>query len=408
MQLNPAFRIVKNHVVFPVKDPEKTRQVFLMAKIVPKNGSYLCAVPHTIEVTRFFRNNGHPLPSPITSEYNWPGRFKPYPHQIETSEFLVLNKRAYVTSGMGVMKSAASLWSIDYLMEKGEIKKCLIVSPLSTLDQVWAKEIFQVLPHRRCHILHGSRDRRMELLKDKSVDFYIINHDGIKIIEQELERRSDINHVVIDELACFRNAGTSRNKTMFRILNRQGVDRGAWGLTGTRTPTAPTDCFGQIKLITPENYRYGFKTLQSELMMQISQFKWIPKGNAADKVNQFMQPNIRFALEDCVDLPPTIWHERHCDMSPEQQKHYEALKRTSFAEIEGKQVTAVNAAVLFGRLLQCATGCAYSTDGSVVELDFGPRLNVLKETIEECNEKVIVFVPFTGALNSLYDKLKKH
>jgi len=407
MQLNPAFRIIKNHVVFPIKDPEKTRLVFPMAKIAPNNGSYLCAVPHTVEVTRFFRNNGHNLPSPVMSDYNWPGRFRPYPHQIATTEFLVANKRAYCLSGMGVMKTAAALWAADFLIRNGDIKKCLIVSPLSTLDQVWAKEIFQVLPHRRCHILHGARDKRMELLNDRSVDFYIINHDGMKIIEDALQKRPDINHIIIDEIAIFRRASTAKNKAVFRIINRQGIDRGAWGLTGTPTPTSPTDCFGQVKLITPENYRYGFKTLQSELMMQVSQYRWVPKLHSASRVNELMQPSIRYALEDCVALPPTIWHDRACEMSVEQKKHYETMKKTSLAEISGKQVTAVNAAVLFGKLLQVSCGCVYSSDGEILEMDFGPRLDVLKEIIDGCNEKVIIFVPFTAALRSIEDKLKR-
>jgi SNF2 family DNA or RNA helicase len=41
-------------------------------------------------------------------------------------------------------------------------------------------------------------------------------------------------------------------------------------------------------------------------------------------------------------------------------------------------------------------------------MDFSPRLKVVKEVIEECGEKVIVFVPFTAALNRFYDELKNH
>jgi SNF2 family DNA or RNA helicase len=81
------------------------------------------------------------------------------------------------------------------------------------------------------------------------------------------------------------------------------------------------------------------------------------------------------------------------------------MERQAFTEIEGKPVTAVNAGVLLGKLLQASLFGMYS-EGSAVELDFSPRLKVLKEVIEACNEKVIVFVPFTGALNRFYDELK--
>ena len=34
------------------------------------------------------------IPSPIKKQYEWRGRFKPFDHQIETSSFLTLHKRA--------------------------------------------------------------------------------------------------------------------------------------------------------------------------------------------------------------------------------------------------------------------------------------------------------------------------
>lgn len=303
-------------------------------------------------------------------------------------------------------KTASALWAADFLMRQGEVKKCLIVAPLSTLDRVWAQEIFHVLPHRKFHMLHGTRERRLQLLADKRVDFYIINHDGMEIIHDVLAKRPDINHVIYDELAAVRNSRSKRFKTMFSILNRQNIPRSAWGLTGTPTPNAPTDCFGQIRLLTPERYVSSFKALQNELMVQVSQFKWVPKHGAEKRVNELMQPSIRYALEDCIDLPPTIYQERECPLSPQQLKHYKEMEKQAFTEIAGQPVSAVNAGVLIGKLLQASVFGMYDGTGNAVELDFSPRLKTLKEVIEECNEKVIIFVPFTMALNRFYDELK--
>jgi len=305
-------------------------------------------------------------------------------------------------------KTASALWATDYLMRQGEVKKTLIVAPLSTLDRVWAQELFHVLPHRRFHILHGSRAKRIELLSDLKCEFYIINHDGVEIIADALAKRPDINHVIYDELAAARNARTHRARTMFAILNRQNIPRSAWGLTGTPTPTAPTDCFGQIRLLTPERYTKGFRTIQNELMIQVSQFKWVPKHGSAERVYELMQPSIRFALEDCIDLPPTIYQERECELTPQQQKHYKEMERQCFTEIQGTSISAVNAGVLLGKLCQASLGIMYDGAGGVVDMDFSPRLKVLKAVIEECDEKVIVFVPYTGALLRFYDELKNH
>jgi len=89
-------------------------------------------------------------------------------------------------------------------------------------------------------------------------------------------------------------------------------------------------------------------------------------------------------------------------------KHYKEMERQCFTEIQGTSISAVNAGVLLGKLCQASLGIMYDGAGGVVDMDFGPRLKVLKEVIEECDEKVIVFVPYTGALNRFYDELKNH
>jgi SNF2 family DNA or RNA helicase len=399
-------KVIKDHIVFQARDVERVRKMFPDVKSSVLNGTNICAVPHTLGATRFFVNAGREVQSPLNTTYNWPGRFTPYDHQRVTSEFLALNSRAYCLSGMGTGKTNSALWTADYLMKEGEINKALIFAPLSTLDRVWAHEIFQTLPHRTYRIIHGTRDKRRALMEE-DVDFYIINHDGANIIRDLLATREDIDHFIIDELAVYRNSQTKRWKVMFELLNRQGIARSAWGLTGTPTPNAPTDAFGQIRLLTPESYRWSFRKFRDETMNQVTQFRWVAKRTAADTVNKLMKPSIRFALEDCIDLPPTIYQEREAPLTAEQQKHYNELVKEAVTTVGQSLVSAVNAGVLLNKLVQAACGVLYGPNDEVLELDFGPRLSVLKEVIEGSNEKVIVFVPLTGTLNAIARELKK-
>jgi SNF2 family DNA or RNA helicase len=399
-------RVVKDHIIFPTGNIEKVKAMFPEVLIGEVNGQSMCAVPHTINATRLFRNAGKEVPTPLVTKYPWPGRFTPYEHQVTTAEFLALNMRAYCLSGMGTGKTNAALWATDYLMKANEVGKTIICAPLSTLDRVWAHEIFQTLPHRTYRILHGSRERRRSMLED-DVDFFIINHDGLAIISDLLATRDDINHFILDELAVYRNAQTKRWKLMFELLNRQGIARSVWGLTGTPTPNAPTDAYGQAKLITPENCRGSFRKFRDETMNQITQYKWVPRAKASEKVNETMQPSVRYALEDCIDLPETIHQDRDAPLTSMQRKAHDDLVREAVTMVGEEQVTAVNAGVLLNKIVQAACGVMYGPDGSVLELDFGPRLNLLKEVIEECNEKVIVFVPLTGALRVIEKELSK-
>jgi SNF2 family DNA or RNA helicase len=60
------------------------------------------------------------------------------------------------------------------------------------------------------------------------------------------------------------------------------------------------------------------------------------------------------------------------------------------------------------KLVQIACGVAYDDNGRSVELDCAPRVNVVREVIEEAGQKVIVFVPLTGTLYMLERELGKH
>ena len=60
------------------------------------------------------------------------------------------------------------------------------------------------------------------------------------------------------------------------------------------------------------------------------------------------------------------------------------------------------------KLVQIACGVAYGDDGQNIEIDCSPRINLVKEVIEEAGEKVILFVPLTGTLHMLEKELSKH
>ena len=389
-------KILNNHLVFRHDNPD--------AIPLPKKVAQgWVAVPFSVQAAQVLRAMGMDAPSPISTDYDWSGRFTPYEHQRNTSEFLSLNKRAFCLSGMGTGKTLSALWAADYLMSSGIINRVLILSPLSTLDVVWAREIFTNFPHRTYAVLHGESSKRKTLLKEKK-DFYILNHDGIKVLEKELQDRPDINLIILDELACFRNSQTSRWKIAKKLLT---ADKWVWGMTGSPTPQAPTDAYGQAKLLKPENIQSSFTRFKNDIMLQCGPFKWVPRKNAEQTVARVLSPSIRYALRECVDLPDTIIQYRSVDMTPEQKHHYSKLLKECVTEVRGSTVTAVNAAVLLSKIIQAATGVIYGNDKEILKIDCSHRINELLDIIGECDEKVIVFVPLTGALNHVKSMVEK-
>jgi superfamily II DNA or RNA helicase len=407
-------KVIKKHLVFQPETPGQIKTLFPDAKFA---GEY-CAIPHTLDAAKVLNNIGLKAPSPIRTEYDWPsagGRYVPRWYQIDTADFFTLNPRCHCHNAPRTGKTNSTLWAADYLRRKGVIKSTLIIAPLSCLWDVWEKTIFECLPLRTFTVIYGSRQKRLELLAKPS-DFYIINHHGVGIIEHELAKRPDINHIVYDEVAVMRNGGKRRKpdapeSVIFdpinRIANEQGIQRSLWGLTGTPTPNAPTDAYGQSKLITPWHVRgTSFSSFRLRTMHKLGDFKWVPMRGAMDTAAKVLKPSIRFERTVCTDMEPCHVYRR-AELSAQQQRTYKALISKALAEIEGQTVTAINAAVLLSKITQIASGCVLDVNKEVVSMDFGPRYAVLEELIEENDEKVLVFAPFTAVLNDLAEKLRK-
>ena len=402
--MNVAAHSETKSLVIQAPDPFLIRSLLPKSKLVD-HPEYNVALKLTVEATKVLRNIGLDVPSPITAFYTWPGKFTPLDHQKKIAEFHTLTRRHFDLSEMGAMKTASALWAADWLMQQGTIKKAMILAPLSTLDRVWMQEIFDVLMHRRAAIVHGSREDRKKALAT-NVDFYIMNHDAVKIkeITELIRKRADIDLIIVDEGSKFRNHSTDKYKGLVRLLRD---DMRLWWLTGTPCPTAPTDAWSQAKIVNPTSVPQYFGSFKRQTMMQMTPFKWAPRNDSYKLAWQAMQPAIRFLKKDCIDLPPMVTEDRQAGLSPEQKAAFKDMRNNMYLDYmrdqqTGAQITAVNAADKLTKLRQILCGAVRDpATGEYITLPHAPRLRVLTETIEEAAAKVLIIVPFKGIIYDL-------
>lgn len=398
----------KNALLLKLNHPERVTSVITTSKQFTFNNERLVVVKHGLDESIVLRNMGFKAPSPITYQYDWPRneyRVKqPFGAQKKTAAFLTMNPRAFVLSEIGTGKSLSTLWAADYLMNTKHVNKVLIVSTLSTLNRVWQDEINEHMPHRTCVVLHATKEKRKQLLEE-DVDFYIINHDGLGIVVEELKARLDINLVIVDEIASFRNAQTKRWKLLNSITSTR---RWVWGLTGTPSPNSPVDAFGQCKLISPHRVTRYFGAFKDSVMRQVGPFKWVARDNAADIVHNAMQPAIRYTRASIMDLPECMFETRHIELSAAQKAAYTTMLRDLSATISGDRVIAANDAVAAGKLLQVACGVVYANNHERLMIASMDRANEAMEVIEQSVAKVIIFAPFRSVVEWLAQEIGKH
>lgn len=391
-------------IVLQVADPLAIRD------LLPRHSKLIyaqegnIAVKHDVSTTKILRNLGHDVPAPVLCHYDWPGKYTPFSHQEVMVDALTMHKKIFNFSEMGVGKTYAALWAADYLMSVGLVRKCLVIAPLSTLELVWMQDIFDILMHRTAGVVHGSIDKRMDVLRT-DLDFYIINHDGIKLtrIAQELRRRKDIDLVILDEASDFRNHKTARYKFLAWMLEKK--DR-FWPITGTPTPSEPTDAWALARLVNPKGVPPFLGAFKRATMMQVSQFKWVPRKGAEDIVFKALRPAIRFRKKDCLDLPPVITINVKASLSKEQREAFDSMRNDMRLQLKQGEINAVNAADQIGKLRQILLGAMRDpTTGQYIVLDHQPRLAELERIIQNATAKVLVVVPFKGIIRVLEQEL---
>lgn len=359
-----------------------------------------------METCRILAALGLQLQTPMRMDYNWSGKYDPYTHQLLTAEFFASNYRSFCFNDIGTGKTLSALWAADFLMQRGEVRKVLICGTLSTLNRVWEDEIFTHFMHRKAVVLHGSKKRRQKQLS-VDADFYIINHEGIKVLQDDLLARNDIDLIIADEGARFRNKRTGLWDSM-NILAGQHTGKKLWWLTGSPMPKAPTDAWGQAMIVNPDAVPKYFSRFREQTMYKITQFKWVPRRGWEDTCYSALKPSIRFERDECIDLPECTYVDHKVAMTPDQVRVYQSLVDQFIAEIDEGLITASNEGAKLVKLLQVACGAVYNDDGEVSSVNCEHKISELDQVIAEVGTKLIVFVPFKHSIGVLKDWLDNH
>lgn len=386
-----------------VRDPQKITKVIPCSEQV---GTNEVLVNWGLEEAQVLKNlKIKNVPSPILRSYKWPGMHKPFAHQITTSGFLTLHRRAFCFNAQGTGKTASVIWAADYLLSKKKIRRVLVICPVSIMGSAWRGDLFKFAMHRTFEIAHSSSRERRKAVILGDAEFVIINYDGLGIVSEAIIKDGRFDLIVVDEANFVKRVITNRWKTLAKIIQ---PSTWVWMLTGTPASQEPSDAYGLAKIINPSGVPKFPGAFRDLVMTNITRFKWVPKPNATDIVFKALQPAIRFSKEECLDLPEVVHVTRDVPLTKQQMKYYDVMLRQQLVRAAGEEISAVSAAAMLTKLLQISGGAVYSDTKEIIEFDCSNRLQALREVIDEASHKVLVFVPYTHSLMMVADWLKKH
>ena len=382
------------HMVVPSKDLQHILGFIDRVEVINDNGFDASILVYwgLPEMQRLVRLYGD-APNPMEKEYDWPGLYTPFVHQRITASYLALRDRCFCFNEAGTGKTSSAIWAADYMMNKGLIKRVLVICPLSIMYSAWQADIFKTAMHRTVAVAHGDNSKRKKVISGE-YEFVIINFDGVATVEDEISK-AGFDLIVIDEANAYKTVSTKRWKTLAKLIT---PTTRLWMMTGTPASQSPLDAFGLAKLVNPAGVPRFFGAWRDKVMHQITRFKWVPKPTNKTDVYNALQPAIRFEKADCLDLPDVVYQTREVPLTYQVDKYYRALKKEMLITAAGEQISAVNAAAMLSKLLQISGGAMYTDTKEVVEFDVSPRLNALMEVLDETQHKVIVFVPYTHTI----------
>jgi len=107
----------------------------------------------------------------------------------------------------------------------------------------------------------------------------------------------------------------------------------------------------------------------------------------SDKLKGF---SYRVLKDDCLDLPKKTFMKRIVQLTPDQFKVYEQMKKQALAILNGKMITTANALTQLMRLQQITCGHFKADDGTIQELKSN-RLDELINVLNEIEGKVVIW-----------------
>jgi SNF2 family DNA or RNA helicase len=355
---------------------------------------------------------------------NYKFKTKPYKHQLTALE-KSWNRATYAYfMEMGTGKTKVLIDNVAMLYDKGKVNGALIIAPKGVVGTWYNQELPTHLPD---HIEKVTTLWQSNITKEQSrklgnlfktgeeLHILIMNVEALSTTKgTDFARKFLSSHntlMAIDESTTIKNPSAKRTKNIIKLSEMSKYRR---IMTGSPVTKNPLDLFSQCYFLDPfhlnhESY-YSFRmryaimktaNIAGRKIQLVSGFRNL--GELSEKLKPF---SYRVLKEDCLDLPDKIYMKRQINLTSEQLKVYDQMKKEALAILNGKKVTTVNALTQLMRLHQITCGHFTSDDGITQPIK-NNRINELMDVLEEIEGKAIIWAHYQYDINTIIKEVEK-
>jgi SNF2 family DNA or RNA helicase len=310
---------------------------------------------------------------------------KPFDHQVKTTEFIIKTPRALITSDPGTGKTRSV---IDAFAERRE-GRMLVLAPLSILSASWGDDIKKFRPDLTFAVAYA---KNREAAFKSDADIVITNHDAVKWLIKNDRLLQGFNTLCIDEFTAFKNKDSQRSKAALKLASKFKY---RIAMSGTPNSNTILDIWHPT-LIVDDGERLGHRFYSFRSNVCTSRFngfanEWVDKSDAQEIVAAAIKDiNIRYRLEDCIDMPEQSVHTMCVQLTPAIMEQYKLLAEDSVLYTGKATINAINAGARVKKLLQLCTGAVYTEDGVATGVH-EERYDLVMQLVSERKHSLVAF-----------------
>ena len=360
---------------------------------------------------------------------------QPMAHQTEGLRRLSAAPEFYA---LGCEQGTGKTWMLLADAERrflaGEIDALLVVAPKGVHVNWVRREIpaHVSVPVRAEFWLSGASKKHMTRLEklmtppeDRALTVLTMNVDavntkaGLAFARRFLQRYPAM--MVVDESQRIKNLDAMRTKRVLSLGAFAATRRIA---SGTLVPNSPLDLFGQFEFLRPgllgtRSYR-AFVAEYAELLppshrlvqeiMGRSRRGGVPQLVNRDRYGRPIYRNLdklagliaphtyRVLKSECLDLPEKVYQTHYFELSRPQRHLYERVKAEQRWERADGELDIFTALTAINKLRQLTSGFLILNGEATHLTDQKPRLDALKDVVEDLDGQFIVWASFREEL----------
>jgi SNF2 family DNA or RNA helicase len=363
---------------------------------------------------------------------------KPYDHQLKALAKMEGKEAFALLMAMRTGKTKVTIDDFGRLELAGKAKNFAVIAPAAVIE-TWQTAFndhasFDLKKRARINIYRAGQSARAKKELQTFIErdtndprVLLINIEALSTVKDAQQTlvsflKRGPNVTAIDESTIIK--GDSK-RTKFVLDNVAPNTTYRRILSGLPTPKDPLDLFFQFwfldwKILGHRSF-YSFRARYAVMKrIEVDSKKLDKNGKIikrpvdivvnvknVDELYGRIEPySSRVRLEDCYDMPESVWMFRYVEMTPEQKRLYNEMKKEATTEFNGSYASATNIVSRLIRMHQILCGHIVDEEGQIHPVPEN-RTDELFGILDDYDGKAIIWVAYDYDVRRVSEALKK-